>query len=160
MKKQVKSMAAAATLAVGLGAGAAQGATIEPIGDDAQPQADKYSPKFYQDFKLAACTSDEHTVEGIVRLYPSITDLQEIQRAGEQVNSNNVVGILNDAWRDTVESFDSVYFTKESTEDQRREVTEVFQQNMDIVAERLEEDEGLSVQAAASMAVPKPGCGR
>lgn len=156
MKKQMKNLAAAATLAVGLGA-AANAAQVEEIRNDDQVK-DRYSDNLYIDFNMKACTADNYTVEGKMRTFLSYTDMQRKQKNGEKVNVNDIQDRLDEAWRKAIENHPSSYYQKDTPAAQQQIAIDSYKSNVLEAMKDIEEKTGLSILPQASMAVAKPGC--
>lgn len=154
MNKKLKSMAAAATLAIGLSAGAnaAQIETITP------PQQDVFYPNVYSDFQAAACTKDNYTVKGIMRVYPSITDLQAKEAKGERVLVKDIQKHVDSAWENFVKDFNSADMAPDAPNSKKAELQQRFQSSASDMVSGIEKETGVTVQPRAAIMPPTPGC--
>lgn len=153
MKKQLKAMAAAATLAIGLGAGAHAAQR-----EDISPQQDVFYPNIYIDFQTAACTKDDHTVKAVMRITPSITDLREMKANGETIKAEDIQKHIDSAWKEFTEIFKSTDMMPGAPDDVLSKMREHFQNTAEEMVDNIEKDTGLTIRAKVMIHPPTPGC--
>lgn len=156
MKKQMKNLAAAATLAVGLGT-AANAAQVEEIRND-EPAADRFSKNLYIDFNMKACTSDNYTVTGPMRVFLSYPDMRRKQENNEKVNVSDIKSRLDEAWRNAIENHPSSYYQKDTPDAQQQIAIDSYKSNMREAIKDIEDKTGITVLPYGSINVAKPGC--